>query len=83
MRDKLKHLCPCCGYKTLDKEPPGTFDICPVCYWEDDNIQFDNPLYEGGANEMSLEKARLNFKKFGAVDKKYLKNVRSPFDEEK
>lgn len=24
----------CCGYLTMDTR--GEFDICPVCYWEDD-----------------------------------------------
>ena len=26
-----RYACPCCGYLTLPEEPPGTFDICPVC----------------------------------------------------
>lgn len=82
MSEKAKYPCPCCGYRTLDEEPPGTFDICPVCYWEDDNIQFENPKYAGGANEMSLEEARKNFKEFGAVSKKYLDNVRLPLEDE-
>ncbi len=30
-----KYTCLCCGYKTLD-EKRGSFDICPVCFWEDD-----------------------------------------------
>ncbi|WP_322745805.1 CPCC family cysteine-rich protein [Paenibacillus donghaensis] len=25
---ETKYSCPCCGYKTLDYEPPGTYDIC-------------------------------------------------------
>ncbi len=24
--------CPCCGFLTLPEEPPGTYDICPVCF---------------------------------------------------
>lgn len=28
------HRCPCCGFLTLDER--GTFEICPVCFWEDD-----------------------------------------------
>jgi hypothetical protein len=27
--------CPCCGYYTLDGR--GGYDICPVCFWEDDS----------------------------------------------
>lgn len=29
-----KYKCPCCGYQTLDTH--GEYDICPVCFWEDD-----------------------------------------------
>jgi hypothetical protein len=31
----MKYTCPCCGHKTFN-EPPGSFDICPICYWQDD-----------------------------------------------
>ena len=41
--DMIKHKCVCCGNYTINEEPPGTFEICPVCFWEDDNVQFDNP----------------------------------------
>ena len=41
------YTCPCCGYKTLEECSPGTFEICPICFWEDDNVQFEDPLYEG------------------------------------
>ena len=29
-----KYKCLCCGYQTLDTR--GEYDICPVCFWEDD-----------------------------------------------
>ncbi|MDE6726418.1 MAG: hypothetical protein K2J80_00590 [Oscillospiraceae bacterium] len=29
-----KFVCPCCGCLTLDER--GCYDICPVCFWEDD-----------------------------------------------
>lgn len=29
-----KFVCPCCGCRTLDER--GVYDICPVCFWEDD-----------------------------------------------
>ena len=29
-----KFACPCCGFLTLDER--GGYDICPVCFWEDD-----------------------------------------------
>lgn len=53
--------CPCCGYLTLGEPPPGTFSICPVCHWEDDRVQYDDPSYQGGANGSSLNEAKTNF----------------------
>lgn len=77
-----KYKCICCGNCTLSSESPGTFEICPVCYWEDDNIQFDNPDYEEGANNISLNKARENFKRIGAISVECLKYVRKPLEDE-
>ncbi len=64
----MKYKCPCCGYYTFDKQPGGTYDICPVCFWEDDGWQLDNPDAEGGANKVSLNQARLNYMEFGACE---------------
>lgn len=72
------YTCPCCGYKTLEEKPPGTFDICPICFWEDDNVQFDDPDYKGGANDVSLKEAQKNFLAFGASERRVLKHVRKP-----
>lgn len=32
-----KFTCPCCGYKTFTQQPNETYDICQVCFWEDDS----------------------------------------------
>jgi len=74
----MKYTCPCCGYKTLDEEPPGTFAICKICFWEDDNIQFDDPDYEGGANSESLRQAQQSFIKFGYSKERIKEFVRPP-----
>jgi hypothetical protein len=42
------HPCPCCGFLVFD-QPAGSYDICPVCGWEDDPVQLHHPLI-GGAN---------------------------------
>ena len=79
-----KYTCPCCGYKTLDEEPPGTYDICAICFWEDEPIQFEDPDYEGGANRPSLKTAQKNVQLFGACEKRILEHVRKPkVDDEK
>ena len=75
---KIKHTCPCCGFKTLDEKPPGTYDICPICFWEDDTVQYNNPDYTGGANVVSLKQAQQNFMKFGASDRKSVNSIRKP-----
>ncbi|MCB9024787.1 MAG: hydrolase [Bdellovibrionaceae bacterium] len=78
-----KYACPCCENLTLEECPPGTFEICPVCGWEDDDTQFYNPDLVGGANSTSLNLAKLNFKKTGAVDDASLKFVRPAKNSEK
>ena len=39
MNQKPRFACPCCGYLTLSEEPPGTYEVCPVCDWGDDDAQ--------------------------------------------
>ncbi|MFC5904955.1 CPCC family cysteine-rich protein [Streptomyces zhihengii] len=57
--------CVCCGHLTLS-EPPGSYEICPVCFWEDDRVQLRWPDWTGGANRPSLIEAQVNFTDFGA-----------------
>ncbi len=61
--NKKKYLCPCCK-KYVFAEGPGSYEICPVCSWEDDKIQAENPDYKGGANKLSLNEC---IKKFNSV----------------
>lgn len=74
--------CPCCGSFTLDEEPPGTFQICPVCGWEDDSVQFADPNYEGGANAPCLRKARRSYLLTGVADPDQCGRVRAPRPDE-
>jgi len=59
------YTCMCCGYKTLEEKPPGTFLICPNCFWEDDGV---DPDVWGGANGVSLRTAQRNVIRFGVSD---------------
>ena len=59
----MKYACPCCLYYTFEEKPSGTYDICPVCYWEDDIVQLADPDFSGGANDVSLNLAKENFGK--------------------
>lgn len=79
---KTKYKCPCCGYKTLDEEPPGTFDTCPLCSWEDDRVQYYDNDYKGGANRVSLNEAKENFKKYEVSELEFKKYVKPPLEDE-
>ena len=54
-------LCPVCGSYEFARS--GDFDICPKCGWENDRLQFDNPDFAGGANEMSLNEYKENYRR--------------------
>ena len=54
-----QHLCPVCGKTTFPER--DSFNICPVCGWEDDYLQLKYPDYWGGANEMCLNDYKKNW----------------------
>lgn len=76
----MKYKCPCCGYKTLTSR--GEYDICPVCFWEDDPFQDECPDCAGGANSVDLVHAKNNFASFGACEERFIKEVRKPLADE-
>ncbi|MDR6821158.1 hypothetical protein J2X76_006364 [Neorhizobium sp. 2083] len=51
-----KYACACCDNYTIDV--PGTYEICEICYWEDDPVQLEEPDLPGGANSLSLNQAK-------------------------
>jgi hypothetical protein len=69
--------CPCCGYVVFD-DPPGSYDICPICFWEDDLSQLRFVDGGGGANRPSLAEAQRNFASFGCKERRVLVRVRPP-----
>jgi hypothetical protein len=81
-RAGVVYNCPCCGYKTLRER--GHYQICKVCFWEDDGQdEKDADKVRGGPNgSLSLTQARANFLKFGACEERFMKHVRKPLPEE-
>jgi hypothetical protein len=76
------YRCPCCHYRTL--EDRGGYDVCPVCFWEDDG-QDDSTADEvwGGPNhDLTLTAARANYQRIGASSERVLAQVRPPRSEE-
>jgi hypothetical protein len=45
----ISYPCPACGFEVFD-DAPGSYDLCPVCDWEDDGVQLRYPSMRGGAN---------------------------------
>lgn len=76
-----EYPCPCCGHLVFD-EPPGSYALCPVCWWEDDAVQLRWPRYAGGANRPSLVEAQSNFATFAAAEPAFVTRVRPAADHE-
>ncbi|SEE25211.1 hydrolase [Streptomyces griseus] len=71
--------CPCCGHRTLGEH--GGYEICVVCFWEDDLAQMRWP-WSFGANAVCLVEAQRNYQRFGAMEERFLKRVRPPARDE-
>lgn len=48
-----------CGKYNFSEE--NSFDICPICGWEDDGVQAGDHCCAGGANHLSVNEARIEF----------------------
>jgi hypothetical protein len=69
--------CPCCGHVVFD-EHPGSYAICPICFWEDDIVQLRFVDMPGGANHVSLVAAQQNFQQLGASEARVVPHCRPP-----
>src|SRR5258706_15383108 len=74
--------CPCCGYVSFIG-PPGSYEICKICYWEDDIAQLRFPEMAGGPNRVSLVEAQENFRSFKAAEERLRPYVRRPIPEDR
>jgi hypothetical protein len=50
------HPCPCCGHRTLPET--GAYDLCPVCWWEDEGVE---PWEVSGPNGQTLVEAQQEY----------------------
>lgn len=53
------NCCPVCNKYFFDEE--DNYDICPVCGWENDGIQYKDHNYAGGANNLSVNECRIEY----------------------
>jgi len=72
-----RFACPICGFLTLAGR--RIFDICDVCFWEDDG---DDDGLESGPNQMTHAQGKENYAKLGAVEERFIQYVRPPLPEE-
>ncbi len=77
-----RYPCRCCGFLTLSDPSNGSYEICAVCFWEDDPVQNEDPAYAGGANHVSLYEAQRNYIELGTAEFRCLAHVRWPSIEE-
>ena len=73
--------CPCCGHRSLTGGP-GDYDLCRVCFWEDDPTQLRWPELRTGANGVSLIDAQQAYLRLGVMDAHFASRVRAPRTDE-
>jgi len=74
--------CQCCGARTLST--PDAMELCPVCWWEDDGQDSDDPaaIHSTVNGDLSLHEARQNYQLCGAAHPRFVRYVRRPSAEE-
>lgn len=72
----MSFACRCCGHRTLEQEPPGTWLTCPVCCWQ------DAPEGQPGANPLPLLEAQDAFAVCGASAPDWVPSARPATPEE-
>jgi hypothetical protein len=59
--------------------PPGSYDICEICFWEDDALQLEfATTLAGGANGVTLEEAQRSYMVVAAKRPERAGDTRSP-----
>ena len=66
--------CDCCDYFTI---PMGDdYEICPICFWEQDAFGIAEPSEPSNANHgITLSQGRANFLALGACTERFFRNV--------
>ena len=74
--------CDCCDYFTIPDD--SDYEICHVCFWEQDAFGVSEPAEPSGANHgLSLREGRKNFLMFGACAPGFKTSVVAASEREK
>ena len=66
---KLRYFCPCCGFRSLIEKSKGSSELCEVCGWQQDYLQYLYKNREEGLNQTSFIECQQKFiKKFDGGD---------------
>jgi hypothetical protein len=71
-----KYTCFICGFRTLDER--CDWEICPVCFWEDDVLATTEDRASSANRGMMVSTAQANFIRYGAVLPELVSKVRPP-----
>ena len=58
--------CPCCGFLVFNG-PPGTYEFCPVCAWQETAVQLRFATFPGGPNKSNLVEAQAIYSEYGTT----------------
>ena len=58
------------------------YELCPVCFWEDDPHQTADPASSDRANGVALTEARSTYLRIGAMSAEFLTMVGAPTADE-
>lgn len=75
--------CPCCGYRTIPNHGDAIAYICPVCFWEIDVFLSGEEEPSDENHGLTLNEARKNFGRYGAVLQSLKPHCRMPTEGEK
>jgi hypothetical protein len=76
-----RYTCPCCGYRTRN-EGPGEYDLCPVCFWEDDGMHDHDAASIDGPNGITLAEGQRRYRRYGTSALDCLGKTRPPTPDE-